>query len=85
MSEVRTSGTGAQASVPLVELTNISLARQILEILGKDESQIEFVEDRKGHDYRYAVDYNKIKKLGFQNEVAFRQGLAQTIEWYRNK
>jgi dTDP-glucose 4,6-dehydratase len=68
-----------------VELTNISLARQILEILGKDESQIEFIEDRKGHDYRYAVDYKKIEKLGFQNEVTFQQGLVQTIDWYRTK
>jgi dTDP-glucose 4,6-dehydratase len=68
-----------------VELTNISLARQILERFGKDESQIEFVEDRKGHDYRYAVDYNKIEKLGFRNEVTFQQGLAQTIDWYRNR
>ncbi len=68
-----------------VELTNISLARQILFSLGKDESQIEFVEDRKGHDYRYAVDYSKIEKLGFRNEVTFQQGLAQTIDWYRNK
>ena len=68
-----------------VELTNISLARQIINILGKDESQIAFVEDRKGHDYRYAVDYNKIKKLGFQNEVTFQEGLVETIDWYRNK
>lgn len=68
-----------------VELTNISLARQITNILGKDESQIVFVEDRKGHDYRYAVDYNKIEKLGFQNEVTFQEGLVQTIDWYRNK
>jgi len=68
-----------------VELTNISLARQILERFGKDESQIEFVKDRKGHDYRYAVDYNKIEKLGFRNEVTFQQGLAQTIDWYRNR
>lgn len=68
-----------------VELTNISLARLIVNILGKDESQIEFVEDRKGHDYRYAVDYKKIKKLGFQTEVTFQEGLVQTIDWYRNK
>ena len=68
-----------------VELTNISLARQITNILGKEESQIEFVEDRKGHDYRYAVNYNKIEKLGFRNEVTFQQGLVQTIDWYRNK
>lgn len=68
-----------------VEFTNISLAMQIVNILGKGENQIEFVEDRKGHDYRYAVNYNKIEKLGFQNEVTFQHGLAQTIEWYRNR
>ena len=67
------------------ELSNISLANQILKVLKKDASLIEFVEDRKGHDYRYAVNYKKIKELGFVNEISFEQGLAQTINWYKEK
>jgi dTDP-glucose 4,6-dehydratase len=66
-----------------IELTNISLAIQILKVFEKDESLIEYVEDRKGHDYRYAVDYKKIKNLGFVNEIDFKQGLDQTINWYK--
>jgi len=68
-----------------IELTNISLASQILKVLKKDESLIEYVEDRKGHDYRYAVDYKKIRDLGFVNEIDFKQGLEQTINWYKEK
>jgi dTDP-glucose 4,6-dehydratase len=60
---------------------NIEVTRRILEILGKDENLIEFVEDRKGHDQRYAVDSSKIKNLGWRSEVEFEEGLTKTIEW----
>src|SRR3989344_48466 len=66
------------------ELRNIDLAKEILKAFNKDESWIEFVEDRKGHDYRYAIDSSKIKKeLGWKTEIAFKEGLKQTIQWYK--
>ncbi len=65
------------------EVQNIDLARTILKVLGKDESLIKFVEDRKGHDLRYSMDGSKIKALGFKLEESFEAGLAKTIEWYK--
>jgi dTDP-glucose 4,6-dehydratase len=53
--------------------------------LGKDESLIERVEDRLGHDYRYAINFSKIKnELGWQPTVSFDEGIDQTILWYKN-
>ena len=50
-----------------------------------DESSIEYVEDRKGHDFRYSVDWSKIQQeLGYAPQVKFEDGLKETIEWYRN-
>ena len=65
------------------EVANIDLARTILKVLGKDESLIKFVEDRKGHDLRYSMDGSKLKALGFKLEESFEDGLAKTIEWYK--
>ena len=65
------------------ERYNIDFVKLILKELGKPESLIEFVEDRKGHDRRYAIDSSKIKKdLGWEPEVKFEQGIKQTIKWY---
>lgn len=65
------------------EVANIDLTKMILEIIGKDESQIEYVKDRPGHDRRYAISNKKIKKeLGWQPEILFKEGLKQTIDWY---
>lgn len=65
-------------------LTNIELTRRILSGMSKDESSIEFVKDRKGHDYRYCVDFAKIsRELGYSPQVSFNEGLATTIDWYR--
>lgn len=67
------------------ELTNLQLTNLILEELGAGASSIEFVEDRKGHDFRYSVDWTKInRELGYKPQVDFKVGLQQTIEWYRN-
>ena len=53
--------------------------------MSADETSIEYVEDRKGHDLRYSVDWSKIKKeLGYAPKVKFEDGLKATIEWYRN-
>ena len=66
------------------ELTNNEITTQILEAMGADESSIEYVEDRKGHDLRYSVDWTKInRELGYEPQVKFADGLKQTINWYR--
>lgn len=67
------------------EKTNLDITKLLIKKLGKDNSLIEPVEDRLGHDYRYAIDFSKIKKeLGWQPSVSFEEGLDQTIEWYKN-
>lgn len=67
------------------EKTNLEVARAILKLLGKDESLIEYVKDRPGHDRRYAMDYSKIKReLGWEPSVGFDEGLEKTVEWYKN-
>ena len=67
------------------ELNNLEITHLILEAMGKDESSIEYVEDRKGHDLRYSVDWTKInRELGYEPEVKFEDGLRDTIQWYRD-
>lgn len=67
------------------ELTNLEITQKILKLMGKGEDMIEYVKDRPGHDLRYAIDYSKIKnELGWQPEINFEQGLAKTVEWYKN-
>ena len=67
------------------ELTNRQLTNLILEKFGRDESNIEYVADRLGHDLRYSVSHEKItQELGYQPKVRFEDGLEQTIEWYKN-
>ena len=65
------------------EISNFDLAKKILKILGKDESWIEFVKDRPGHDRRYAIKPEKIKReLGFKPRHQFDDALKTTVEWY---
>jgi len=67
------------------DIANIDIIKKILKIMGKDESQIEFVKDRPGHDRRYAVDWSKInKELGWKPEHNFDEYLALTVDWYKN-
>jgi dTDP-glucose 4,6-dehydratase len=67
------------------ELKNIDLARTVLNYFGKDESWIEWVPDRPGHDYRYSVNYNKAEKdLGYKPQVAFEEGISKVISWYES-
>lgn len=67
------------------QLANIDLTHLILEALGKDESFIERVPDRLGHDLRYAVDSTKIRALGWAPRHPFTERLADTIEFYRTR
>ena len=67
------------------ELTNNEITSMILEAMGADNSSIEYVEDRKGHDLRYSVDWTKInRELGYEPKVKFENGLRNTIQWYRD-
>ncbi len=67
------------------ERTNIEIAYLILDYLGKDRKHISFVDDRKAHDRRYAIDPSKIEKeLGWFPKVKFDDGIKMTFEWYQN-
>lgn len=64
------------------ERTNLEVARAVLEAVGADESLIEFVEDRPGHDQRYALDSTKVRTLGWEPAYEFEQGLERTVDYY---
>lgn len=67
------------------ELTNRELTERLLTAMGYDWSMVEPVADRKGHDRRYSVDHTRIStELGYAPKVSFDQGLAETIDWYRD-
>ncbi len=67
------------------ELTNLELTKKILEILGKKEDMIKPVEDRLGHDWRYALDCFKIRtEIGWKPQYDFTKALQETISWYQN-
>jgi dTDP-glucose 4,6-dehydratase len=68
------------------ELTNIELARALLERCGADWEMVAHVEDRKGHDRRYSLDDSLLRSMGFAPRIPFSQGLADTVRWYeRNR
>jgi dTDP-glucose 4,6-dehydratase len=68
----------------LSERTNLQVVRGILAAVGKDEDLVRFVEDRPGHDRRYAMDPGKAEReLGWRPETVFEVGLAETVWWYR--
>ena len=64
------------------ELTNIELARALLECCGADWEMVAHVEDRKGHDRRYSLDDSLLRSMGFAPRARFSQGLADTVRWY---
>lgn len=65
------------------EMENIALVRRICQELGRPESRIAYVTDRKGHDLRYGIDAGKLRQeLGWRPAVSFDEGLRQTIRWY---
>lgn len=65
------------------ELTNLEVTKRILALLGKDESFIEYVEHRLGHDFRYAIDDSKLRSLGWKPQMEFDEGLKLTVQWYK--
>ena len=68
-------GTGAETS-------GLQVAEAVLDIMGKPRTLIEFVADRAGHDYRYALDISRITALGWEPQVGFAEGLERTVRWY---
>ncbi|MBU3966969.1 MAG: dTDP-glucose 4,6-dehydratase [Euryarchaeota archaeon] len=73
--EIYNIGGGAERS-------NIDITKKIIKILGKDESMIEYVVDRKGHDFRYSLNCTKLLKLGWVPEHGFNEALESTVRWY---
>jgi len=67
------------------EYENIEVAKLILDLLNKSYDLIEFVEDRPGHDFRYSLNIEKIKSLGWKPTIRFEEGLKKTIDWYDEK
>ena len=65
------------------ECENLTVVRRILELTGADESLIEYVTDRPGHDRRYSLSSEKLAGLGWRAQTRFQEGLARTVEWYR--
>lgn len=67
------------------EIRNIDITKMLLREFGFGDEMIEHVEDRKGHDFRYAIDFSKIKnELGWQPKISFEEGIRKTIDWYKN-
>ena len=65
------------------EMRNIDLTKKLLNILGKDKSLIKFVKDRPGHDKRYALNFKKLKQLGWRPRYNFEDALKETVLWYK--
>ncbi len=63
---------------------NLFITNRILEILGKSKDLIQFVKDRPGHDFRYAISVDKIKELGWKVSLSFEENLERTINWYKD-
>jgi dTDP-glucose 4,6-dehydratase len=66
------------------ELANIDVVRTILELTDRDESLIEHVTDRPGHDRRYSLASSRLESLGWKAVVGFAEGLERTVAWYRD-
>ena len=67
------------------EIDNTTVVKRILDIMGKSEDLIEYVEDRPGHDFRYSMNSSKIsKEIGWKPRIDFEEGVQKTIEWYLN-
>jgi dTDP-glucose 4,6-dehydratase len=66
------------------ECANVDVVKRIIELTGAQESQIEYVTDRPGHDRRYSLSSEKVRALGWLPQVRFEEGLAETVAWYRD-
>jgi dTDP-glucose 4,6-dehydratase len=66
------------------EEANLDVVRRIVSLTGNDESLIEYVTDRPGHDRRYSLGSEKVRALGWSAQVRFEEGLERTVAWYRD-
>jgi dTDP-glucose 4,6-dehydratase len=66
------------------ECANVDVVKRIIELTGANESQVEYVSDRPGHDRRYSLSSDKVRALGWLPRVRFDEGLEQTVAWYRD-
>ena len=66
------------------ECENIEVVRTILSLTGRDESLLEYVTDRPGHDRRYSLSAEKLQRLGWRAQVHFEEGIERTVQWYRD-
>ena len=67
------------------EMNNVAIVKKILDVMGKSEDLIEYVEDRPGHDFRYSMSSNKIsKELSWKPKISFEEGIEKTVKWYLN-
>ncbi|OGR55044.1 MAG: dTDP-glucose 4,6-dehydratase [Elusimicrobia bacterium RIFCSPLOWO2_02_FULL_39_32] len=65
------------------EISNIELAKTLLQFFNKEPQALDFVQDRLGHDFRYSLDSSKLRKLGWKPEYNFKQALEKTVHWYK--
>jgi dTDP-glucose 4,6-dehydratase len=78
LGEVYNIGSG-------IEKSNYDITKLIISALGYDETMIEYVADRPGHDKRYAIDHGKLtRELGWKPQKNFEEGILETIAWYKN-
>ncbi len=68
-----------------VETSGRQVAEAVLDIMGKPRGMIEYVADRPGHDYRYALDVDRITQLGWEPRVNLAEGLDRTVRWYQDR
>lgn len=78
LGEIYNIGANAQ-------VTNLDLTRRLLDLTGRDESAVEYVTDRPGHDRRYAVDSSKLRALGWAPTSTIDKRLGETVDWYRSR
>jgi dTDP-glucose 4,6-dehydratase len=64
------------------EVPNIDVAQMILRHMNKPESLITYVQDRPGHDFRYSLEWERLKELGWKPGIGFEEGLRSTVDWY---
>ena len=64
-----------------IEKKNIEVVKKILKLLSKPQTLISFVKDRPGHDFRYSLDFSKIKRIGWCPKVGFDEGISKTVDW----
>jgi dTDP-glucose 4,6-dehydratase len=65
------------------ELPNLEVVKRILELTGRDQSLIEHVADRPGHDRRYSLGWDRLEEIGWKPETSFEEGIVRTVDWYR--